>query len=818
MSPSQIFPRTSSGQPERVAEFNPYRSGVLYIPIQFPPNSSPDPNISSKPKTLAKRLMSTQRTTSSSGGHLFAPPATTVNSSIGLICPLNNTESHSPFGNCADLIRDSQGHGTARELNLQRRISMRPPQLQEFVPASWNDSGFSGIKRGSGEMKFDSQVPSKKQKLGSDKNLPLIKSKGVPSSATLKARIRSGERGMSGIVKSTTTQNSHNAVRRVMTETKEGPVHSPLETWPVEKSKLPFPNSKIPVATKTLDTDITNPLAAASWLRLGIPPSPFKESLSPLNISLHQAWDTLQANAGNWTQYPIQSLLLIRLHLLSTLWNHVTSPNDTRKFFVAPGVCAQAIGLVDALLHKYGCEIVKRESDEEKKVRRRVFTFRLGFERGWQRDARVWNEILREGKKLGLIHLKKDEVALHMLAEKWERKYGATKDQGRVGEIKVSQVSAPMGIDPMILSESSASLFKGPVSVVESSAFGSRHSTRPSQLFHNVTAPATMSKSEVPEIVRITPTPPSYIAPNGSDATVPIRIDDLPVAGDQRIPKDSSSVITSLSVQRPPSSVTKQARAIAPRWWRPGTKMKTSGTSQLPSTMSRVSDELSEASRDRTVIPESQKADVSKRSHKRPLTQDNGTPVSVALRDSIELKRGRKSPSPVKAPGRESFNSPASERGIRGSGMPEDAYKEIVASNPSAHVAEEWITALSVQDRSDAAASTTKSSLPAQKATKSTMNNTNPPLSPSPPPSHSQPCPENSITGEAADASESRLAELKSQILQARPNCLRARAADYFEGGFNRENDHWGRLNHEKRSEKVDLSQLEEIFRKFTKE
>lgn len=819
----------SSAQPEMLVEFNPDRSGVLYIPMQFKPGSLPDPTIFRNAQMFTNPLISTPPTASLSSALLFRPPATEVNSSSGVISMLINAQNGYPLADNANLNKDSQSQGTASNLILEHRIATRNSQLQEVVPVMWNDLGFSGIKRGSDKRKIDSQIHSKKQKLGRDKNNPVIRSNGVQSSETLKPGTKLGDRGMSGIVKSTMAKDPHKVVRRIMPETKEKPYQSPFQELPSEKTKLPIPELQIPVP-KTLGTDIDNPLPSPAWLKLGIPPSPFQECLSELNMPLQEAWDALQVSAGNWNEYPTQSLLVIRLHLLATLWHHITSPEDPPEILVAPIVCAQAIALFEALLQRYGCEVLKSISKcgmkqvrrrgskskykrDKSKVMRRVFTFRLRFERGGQVAAGVWNEVLKVGESMGLIDLKRDEVALNLLAEKWEQKKGAMREQERVMEIKASQRAESTGHGEMLLSKNSASLCEGPDSIGKGSVCGSNNSTRPSQLFPPVTPPTTTSKPE-----RVRPTPSSFtsFAPTGPAGTDTARTRDLRiVTKNQSIPHGPSRAMTSQSGQREFFGLEPEARAIAPLGWRPGTLGKTPEAALLASTASDPSGRLTVASRRKTNVPQSQKEDLSAQSLKRVFPRDNGSQGSFALRETVEVKRSSTNCLLVETRRREPSSSGVSGMGIRESDVPKDG--EVVASKSPVNVAR--TTAIPVNDRSEVVASTPRSSLPSQKGAWSTVNKIS---SPKPPSSPNQPpllCPESSMkTPELADAAECRLAELKSRILQARPSPLRARATGHFEGEIPGEDDHWGRLNYEKRSQKVDLSELEVFFRNFVKE
>ncbi len=258
-----------------------------------------------------------------------------------------------------------------------------------------------------------------------------------------------------------------------------------------------------------------------------------------------------------------------------------------------------------------------------------------------------------------------------------------------------------------------------------------------------------------------------------------------------------------------------QARAIAPHGGRLEMPRKIPAATLLASTTSDPSGRPTAASRSKTIVPQSQKKDMSAPSLKRSFPRDNGSQGSFASRETVEVKRSRSNCPLIETRKRETSNSGVSGRDIRESDIRKDG--EALSSKSPLNVAR--TTAISVKNRSEVVASTPKSSLPSQKAAISTANKispSNPPLSPN---QHHTLSPEISIkTPELADATESRLAELKSRILQARPSPRRNRDTGHFERENPTEDDHWGRLNYEKRSQKIDLNELEVFFRTFVKD
>jgi len=64
------------------------------------------------------------------------------------------------------------------------------------------------------------------------------------------------------------------------------------------------------------------PISATTWLRFGIPKSPFN-ILPYSRARLETAWQSFNMPCPNIYKFPVQDLVIVRLHFLSTLWRPI---------------------------------------------------------------------------------------------------------------------------------------------------------------------------------------------------------------------------------------------------------------------------------------------------------------------------------------------------------------------------------------------------------------------------------------------------------------------------------------------------------------
>lgn len=162
-----------------------------------------------------------------------------------------------------------------------------------------------------------------------------------------------------------------------------------------------------------LRNDIHHPLSPADWLRVGIRPSPFDPNPSYPQTTLEMAWKSFHNRLPNSHFFPIPELLIVRLHLLSTLWYYATTV-DKRKYIASPTLAGVGMEVLDHLLSRLGCLIVKRSKISKKEF---VFIIELRF---CPADRKPSFNHLDDGIKTKMKNPVEDMAALKELEKVWK--------------------------------------------------------------------------------------------------------------------------------------------------------------------------------------------------------------------------------------------------------------------------------------------------------------------------------------------------------------------------------------------------------------
>jgi hypothetical protein len=118
-----------------------------------------------------------------------------------------------------------------------------------------------------------------------------------------------------------------------------------------------------PITPPVVSLSLTHvPISTETWLGAGIPKSPFNNS--PYSRQqLETAWLAFNMAYPNIYSFPIQSLVIVRFHFLSTLWRY--SNVRGTHYVTTPRIGGIGIEAMRFLTHHLGCPIVQQTKTDK---------------------------------------------------------------------------------------------------------------------------------------------------------------------------------------------------------------------------------------------------------------------------------------------------------------------------------------------------------------------------------------------------------------------------------------------------------------------